>query len=68
MDSIAWDEKNYKFFFYLLSQLNVWTALLTLELKFGTDLSLQETIDRACQHNNPKQGECVSLQKFLNDC
>ena len=38
-------------------KLNVWTALLTLELKFGTDASLQETVDRACQHNNPKQGE-----------
>jgi rRNA biogenesis protein RRP5 len=38
-------------------KLNVWTALLTLELKFGTDVSLQETVDRACQHNNPKQGK-----------
>jgi len=36
-------------------KLNVWTALLTLELKYGTDKSLQETIDRASQHNNPKQ-------------
>ena len=36
-------------------KLNVWTALLTLELKFGTDGSLQKTVDRACQHNNPKQ-------------
>lgn len=42
----------------ILQKLNVWTALLTLELKFGTDTSLQETVDRACQHNNPKQGLC----------
>lgn len=36
-------------------KLNVWTALLTLELKYGTDKSLHETVDRACQQNNPKQ-------------
>jgi rRNA biogenesis protein RRP5 len=35
-------------------KLNVWCALLTLELKYGTDASLQGTLDRACQHNNPK--------------
>jgi len=39
----------------LCSQLNVWTALLTLELKYGNEKSLQQTVDRACQHNNPKQ-------------
>jgi hypothetical protein len=47
------------------SKLNVWTALLTLELKFGTDASLQDTVDRACQHNNPKQGEQSWLTKIL---
>ncbi|KAL9187437.1 hypothetical protein ACHAXT_001540 [Thalassiosira profunda] len=36
-------------------KLNVWTALLTLELKYGTGKSLHETVDRACQQNNPKQ-------------
>jgi len=36
-------------------KLNVWTALLTLELKYGTGKSLNETVDRACQQNNPKQ-------------
>ena len=36
-------------------KLNVWTALLTLELKYGTQTELQRTIERACQHNNPKQ-------------
>ena len=35
-------------------KLNVWCALLTLELKFGTDATLQVELDRACQHNNPK--------------
>jgi rRNA biogenesis protein RRP5 len=35
-------------------KLNVWCALLTLELKYGTDASLNATLDRACQHNNPK--------------
>jgi rRNA biogenesis protein RRP5 len=35
-------------------KLNVWCALLTLELKYGTDATLQTTLDRACQHNNPK--------------
>ncbi|KAK1744257.1 rRNA biogenesis protein RRP5 [Skeletonema marinoi] len=36
-------------------KLNVWTALLTLELKYGNEKSLQQTVDTACQHNNPKQ-------------
>ena len=34
-------------------KLNVWTALLTMELKFGN--AFEATMDRACQHNNPKQ-------------
>jgi rRNA biogenesis protein RRP5 len=36
-------------------KLNVWTALLTLELKYGDSKGLQKTVDRACQQNNPKQ-------------
>ena len=36
-------------------KLNVWCALLTLELKYGSAASLQDAVDRACQHNNPKQ-------------
>lgn len=36
-------------------KLNVWTAVMTLEHKYGTDDSLQKTIDRACGHCNPKQ-------------
>ncbi|GKY90336.1 hypothetical protein MPSEU_000007600 [Mayamaea pseudoterrestris] len=35
-------------------KMNVWTALITLELRYGTDKSFQETIDRASKHNNPK--------------
>jgi rRNA biogenesis protein RRP5 len=35
-------------------KLNVWCALLTLELKCGSEVALQKTLDRACQHNNPK--------------
>jgi rRNA biogenesis protein RRP5 len=35
--------------------LNVWTALLTLEHKYGTYISLQGTVDEACGHCNPKQ-------------
>ena len=35
-------------------KLNVWCALLTLELKYGTDETLQTELERACQHNNPK--------------
>jgi len=35
-------------------KLNVWTALLALELKYGGPESLQKATDRACQQNNPK--------------
>lgn len=36
-------------------KLNVWTALLTMELKYGSAGGFLETIDKACQNNNPKQ-------------
>jgi rRNA biogenesis protein RRP5 len=51
-------------------KLNVWTALLTLELKYGTPKSFQETIDKACQHNNPKQvylRVCEILEKEIDN-
>jgi len=35
-------------------KLNVWTALLTLEHKYGNHDSLQKTVDRACGQCNPK--------------
>jgi len=36
-------------------RLNIWTALLTLELKYGTLDTFQNTIELAVQQNNPKQ-------------
>jgi rRNA biogenesis protein RRP5 len=36
-------------------KMNVWSALIMLESKYGTPNSLTTTIDRASQHNNPKQ-------------
>merc|ERR1712194_276602 len=35
-------------------KLNVWTALLALEFKFGTHLTFDNTLQDACQRNNPK--------------
>jgi rRNA biogenesis protein RRP5 len=49
-------------------KLNVWTALFTLEHKYGSDATFQATIDRACQQNNPKQvylRACEILEKGL---
>lgn len=37
-----------------IEKLNVWTALLTLEHKYGTDDSVQKTVERACNKCNPK--------------
>lgn len=48
-------------------KLNVWTALMTMELKFGGDFDA--TIDKACQQNNPKQvylRACELLEKEVN--
>uniref|UniRef100_A0A7S4MZ58 S1 motif domain-containing protein n=1 Tax=Odontella aurita TaxID=265563 RepID=A0A7S4MZ58_9STRA len=50
-------------------KLNVWTALLALEMKYGTGKSLDATIDRACRHNNPKQvylRVCEMLEKEVD--
>jgi rRNA biogenesis protein RRP5 len=47
-------------------KLNVWTALLTMELKYGSGGSFQDTIEKACQSNNPKQvylRVCEMLEK-----
>lgn len=41
--------------------LNVWSALLALEVKYGSDDSLESTLLRASQHNNPKH---VHLRLF----
>jgi rRNA biogenesis protein RRP5 len=51
-------------------KLNCWTALLTMELKYGSPKTFQETIDRACQHNNPKQvylRVCEILEKEIDN-
>jgi hypothetical protein len=45
-------------------KLNIWTALLTMELKFGD--GFEATIEKACQQNNPKQvylRACELLEK-----
>lgn len=47
-------------------KLNVWTALLTLENKYGTSKTFKKTIENASQHNNPKQvylRVCEMLEK-----
>lgn len=49
-------------------KLNVWTALLTLEQKYGTEDSLKTTIERACGQNNPKRvylRVCEILEKDI---
>jgi len=49
-------------------KLNIWTALLTLEHKFGSVETFQAAIDRACRQNNPKQvylRACEILEKEL---
>jgi len=48
-------------------KLNVWTALLTMELKYGVDFD--ETITKACQQNNPKHvylRACELLEKEIS--
>ncbi|VEU43270.1 unnamed protein product [Pseudo-nitzschia multistriata] len=48
-------------------KLNVWSALLTLEHKFGNDETFQGVIDRACQQNNPKQVYMRACEILAND-
>lgn len=51
-------------------KLNVWCALLTLELKYGNDERFLITVDRACRHNNPKQvylRVCEMMEKQAGD-
>jgi len=36
-------------------KLNVWTALIALESKYGTPKNFNDVVLRASQHNNPKQ-------------
>jgi rRNA biogenesis protein RRP5 len=49
-------------------KLNVWTALLTLEHKYGNESTFQAALDRACSQNNPKHvylRACEILEKDL---
>ena len=50
-------------------KLNVWCALLTLELKYGTEDTVDATIKRACAQSNPKQvylRVCEIMENELN--
>jgi len=35
-------------------KLNIWTALLALESKYGTPVTFDDTLRQACERNNPK--------------
>ena len=50
-------------------KLNVWSALLQLEHKYGSATTFQDAIDRACKQNNPKQvylRVCEMLENEVN--
>jgi rRNA biogenesis protein RRP5 len=50
-------------------KLNVWCALLTLELKYGNEKSLKHAMDRACAQVNPKHVHlrvCEIMEKEAN--
>jgi len=52
-------------------KLNVWTALLALEIKYGSEKSFHDIIDRAANQNNPKQvylRVCEMLEKEVERC
>merc|ERR1712151_716071 len=56
-------------FFLEGEKLNVWTALLVLELKYGTPKSLENTTERASQRSNPKHlylRVCEILEKEVD--
>lgn len=49
-------------------KLNVWTALMSLESKYGSPKSFNDTIERASQYNNPKPvylRVCEMLEKDI---
>jgi rRNA biogenesis protein RRP5 len=51
-------------------KLNVWSALLKLEYKYGSDTTFVAAIDRACNQNNSKQvylRACGILESDLED-
>lgn len=48
-------------------KLNVWSALLQLEYKYGSDETFQAAIERACQQNNSKQVYLRACEILEND-
>jgi rRNA biogenesis protein RRP5 len=51
-------------------KLNVWSALLNLEYKYGSDKTFVAAVDRACKQNNSKQvylRACEILESDLKD-
>merc|ERR1711971_302281 len=48
-------------------KLNVWSALLTLEHKYGSEETFQDAIDQACKQNNPKQVYLRACEIRAND-
>jgi rRNA biogenesis protein RRP5 len=48
-------------------KLNVLSALLTLEHKFGSDEAFQKVIDEACTQNNSKQVYLKACEVLVND-
>ena len=48
-------------------KLNVWSALLTLEHKFGNDETFKDVIDKACKQNNPKQVYLRACEILANE-
>jgi rRNA biogenesis protein RRP5 len=48
-------------------KLNVWSALLTLEHRYGSEETFQDAIDQACKQNNPKQVYLRACEIRAND-
>jgi rRNA biogenesis protein RRP5 len=52
-------------------KLNIWTALLTMELKYGGGSKMfNDTLENACKHNNPKHiylRACELLEKEIDN-
>ena len=48
-------------------KLNVWSALLTLEHKFGNEETFKDVIGKACKQNNPKQVYLRACEILANE-
>jgi len=49
-------------------KLNVWCALLTLEIKYGTEDSVKATMKRACAQSNPKHVHLRACEIMESEC